>query len=1049
MEEKSGDTGDDQGSGWLQVKKKHRSNSKFSLQGWVGGLSKKQNSNVAIHEASHVHQRTSNVSCSEQISTIKDSSAPDSGNLNNNNVPTEDKKDVNYLDKCVVSDADDLKTNKDQELTENDNLDVFPKIKWGNLDDDDASIDIKFGDIGNKIIENDPISVELKEKKIVSTVEEHNKAQELEEVKEVSSEDVKVKIVNEEAVTQSEDVSQERDKDLKTENLEASGSENLVTCRGSNSLQDSEFMSDEKATSGVQTASVLNELSGVEMMNNIEGGESKERFRQRLWCFLFENLNRAVDELYLLCELECDIDQMKEAVLVLEEAASDFKELKCRVQEFEKVKKSSDNPPMTMKSEQRRPHALSWEVRRMTTSPHRAEILSSSLEAFKKIQQERAAMNDSSRKTGFTDSFGHSRSGSSVNKHTSRTDRTNGTQEPSTDSRKRSGVGILPKENTSRGKKNPDSGKNKEIEKTGLKKDNLKSMDQSKRSTFVSEREKEKRNNANGTSFKSMDAWKQKRNWEDILTSPYSSSSRFSHSPGMGRKSMERARILHDKLMSPDKKKKTSLDLKKEAEEKHARAMRIRNELENERLQKLQKSTKKLDRVNEWQAVRSTRLREGMHARHQRSETRHEAYLAQVARRAGDESTKVNEVRFITSLNEENKKLMLLQKYQDSELRRAEKLKDMKSKQKEDMAREEAVLERKKLVEAEKMQRLAETQRKKEEALLRREEERKASSAAREAKAMDQMRRREVLAKAQQEEAELLAQKLAERLRESEQRRKFYLEQIRERASMDFRDQSSPLLRRALKASSGGEDDQQAGGGVAVEGSMLPNLALQHSLKRRIKKIRQRLMALKYELNEPFMGGESGSIGYRAAVGTARAKIGRWLQELQRHRQARKEGAASIGLVTGDIIKFLDGKDPELHASRQAAISETGLVCLPSLLTAVLLQANNRLSSEQGSYVLPSNFEEVATGVLKVLNNLALIDINFIQMMLARPDLKMEFFHLMSYLLSHCTSKWGAATDQTGLLLLESLLLLGYFAMFHPENQAVLRWGKSPTILHK
>lgn len=38
---------------------------------------------------------------------------------------------------------------------------------------------------------------------------------------------------------------------------------------------------------------------------------------------------------------------------------------------------------------------------------------------------------------------------------------------------------------------------------------------------------------------------------------------------------------------------------------------------------------------------------------------------------------------------------------------------------------------------------------------------------------------------------------------------------------------------------------------------------------------------------------------------------------------------------------------------------------------------------------------------------------------------------------------------QTGLLLLESLLLLGYFAMFHPENQAVLRWGKSPTILHK
>ncbi|KAL9672141.1 hypothetical protein QQ045_028389 [Rhodiola kirilowii] len=97
-----------------------------------------------------------------------------------------------------------------------------------------------------------------------------------------------------------------------------------------------------------------------------------------------------------------------------------------------------------------------------------------------------------------------------------------------------------------------------------------------------------------------------------------------------------------------------------------------------------------------------------------------------------------------------------------------------------------------------------------------------------------------------------------------------------------------------------------------------------------------------------------------------------------------------------------------------SAISESGLVSLPSLLTAVLLQANNKQSSEQ-----------------------------------SRPDLKMEFFHFMSFLLSHCTSKWKAATDQVGLLLIESLSLLGHFALFHPENQAVLRWGKSPTILHK
>ncbi|KAF6142256.1 hypothetical protein GIB67_012105 [Kingdonia uniflora] len=85
------------------------------------------------------------------------------------------------------------------------------------------------------------------------------------------------------------------------------------------------------------------------------------------WCFLFENLNRAVDELYHLCELECDLDQMKEDVLVLEEARSYFRKLRARVEGFENVKRSSSQPSVdeqsvNVKSDHRRPHALSWEA---------------------------------------------------------------------------------------------------------------------------------------------------------------------------------------------------------------------------------------------------------------------------------------------------------------------------------------------------------------------------------------------------------------------------------------------------------------------------------------------------------------------------------------------------------------------------------------------------------------------------------------------------------------------------------------------------------------
>ncbi|XP_073270561.1 uncharacterized protein [Primulina huaijiensis] len=1457
---------DDQGSGWMQVKKKHRSSSKFIQSS--GGLSGKQSSCNSGNRLLLAQRFENSNTITKHSSRSKDNVVHDVNKaLNPSSIFAKDGAVDLYLDKRVV--------NQDNDVLDSSNLaaadvqqasyklvvnqehisksGVLPKIKWGDLDEGTlvdygktSGSGIKFGGVENHylptvkagssgeslsyVASHDPteskfIQAATDEDQVLPkphslsptiSIEENCK-----ELSEMTSEDVKEQITCEKIVSPSTPIScvDREPQHIKQENddicypsendiLHSAGEEvemretaNVTSETGCSLASASLGIGETIPTSevleiielvipGQSTLAASVEDSGeqkqqengddlLDTQNTNATGEIKERFRERLWGFLFENLNRAVDELYLLCELECDLDQMKEASLVLDEAASDFRELKFRVEKFEKLKRSScpgtDGAASMLQSDHRRPHALSWEVRRMTTSPRRAEILSSSLEAFRKIQQDRKSERGKHGKKLGSDGHGHDLRSSDILEKCARKGDSKGFAVKA-----RTGDPLISQASTKE-KRNLVSGKPSEAEKLLHKKDKVlieHTSEKKLRLTNIrgdtsTERDGNKRS---GYSGKSLDAWKEKRNWEDLLSSPHCVSSRFSYSPGMGRKSAERVRVLHDKLMSPEKKKKSVLDLKKEAEEKHARATRIRTQLENERVQKLQRTSEKLNRVNEWQTVRSNKLRESMFARHQQTESRHEAYLAQVVRRAGDESSKVNEVRFITSLNEENKKHILRKKLQDSELRRAEKVQVMKTKQKEDMAREEAVLERRRLIEAEKLQRLAETQRRKEEALARREEERKASSAAREAKAMEQMRRKEVRAKAQQEEAELLAQKLAEKLSESEQRRKFYLEQIRERASMDFRDQSSPLLRRftgkegqALGRSiphGNGEDNQENNSDRAADSCTFTNEASQHSLKRRIKRIRQRLMSMKHEFPEPSFGLESSGIAYRTAIGTARVKIGRWLQDLQKLRQARKDGASSFGLITAGMIKFLEGKDPELQASRQAglldfiasalpashtskpeacqvmifllrllrivlatpenkcyflvqnllppiipmlaaalesyikmaaslsipgssnfvssktsignmefisevtngflwtvaaiigftssnelqlqmqnglvelvvayqiihrlrdlfalydrpqvegspfpssillsinllivltskfretssidwesfpsdvidehkigrteisecadlgfnlshfsadnmpflrsssticnlpdgkpldetstfkgtavailvdnndshnvrhisskiensgamdepsripadvkcectvaqkygnnftsgstdknslnasdskypaifllsAISETGLVCLPSMLTAVLLQANNRLSAEQSSYVLPSNFEEVATGILKVLNNLALIDVTFIQKMLARPDLKMEFFHLMSFFLAHCTNNWGAATDKIGSLLMESLSLLGYFALFHPENQAVLRWGKSPTILHK
>ncbi|XP_074304130.1 uncharacterized protein LOC141638681 [Silene latifolia] len=1429
---------DDQGSGWFQVKKKHRSSSKFSIRNWVGGSSKQQASG-----------KGRNVDNKNQSHVSKPGKDGVQRSLEGHLTSMEDGKDECCHDKSVVDDENGFvkpaplnviaTTENTSVVTESlfvKKSDIVHKIKWGDLEDDvlapencsSAVSEIRFGEIGdddlakcetsrnmsdliacNSANDRPSVSKEILEvcdaasdacpnmvRPVEDSLEENCK-----EVSEVASVNVGIPsstsnvvndinnhldskdLANEDVDPLNKDlcsfeisahefpcsstvtVADDEAEVIITEDTEAAPSDQCLpeVCRTSNcEVGDNKSLLSVTSKDSLLSAPLVNTVGERE-------GESKERFRERLWSFLFENLNRAVDELYLLCELECDFEQVKEAILVLQEAESDFRELNVRVEDFDKMKKTSFQSTggacMSMKGDHRRPHALSWEVRRMTTSPHRAEILSSSLEAFKKVQEERAKERAAGEGNVTCTQIlacpsvtldSHNRSIISE------------TSEPRSKLRRKSVAGDAASVNISRERRVSDCGRSSKMSvqsgrlssstldpnasintsqdrrgtdsrrssKTSVQNGRLSPPSSSDRNTnklppginstaplggrvrqeqLGSSTEMEKHNGASekerdrrkSQSWRPSDAWKEKRNWEEILASPCRLSSRLSYSPCMSRKSAERARILHDKLMSPEKKKKTALDLKKEAAEKHARATRIRNELESERIQKLQRTSEKLNRVSERQAVRSMKLKEGMYARHQQSESRHEAYLAKVVKRAGDETNKVNEVRFITSLNEENKKFILRQKLHDSELRRAEKIQVLKTKQKEDVAREEAVMERRKLIEAEKLQRLAEIQRRKEEAQLRREEERKASSAAREARAIEQQRRKEERAKAQQEEAELLAQRLAERLRESEQRRKVYLEQIRERASMDFRDQSSPFMRRVVNkegqgrtTSPGNVDDSQEN---PLIGSVNSSTGIHQSLKRRIKKIRQRLMALKHE-HPDIPATENSGIGYRTSMATARAKIGRWVQELQRLRQERKEGAASIGLIVAEMIKFLEGKELELLVSRRAglldfissalpashiskpeasqvtiyflrllkvvlfvpanksyflsqnllpplipmlsaalesyikiaaslnvsgssnsqptktscenfdsisevldgflctvtmiigfptmddrqrqmqdgllelvisyqiihrlrdlfalydrpqvegspfpssillsinflviltsrpcavspinwecfpvsksedsklcgeaikreqetiaieskcdeneirvlepnvntslkeeknvlyngagsrnedhielkqphafilsAISETGLVSLPSLLTAVLLQANNK-SFEQGSYVLPSNFEEVATGVLKVLNNLALMDITFMQQILARLDLKMEFFHIMSFLLTHCTNSWKVASDQVGLLLLESLLLLGYFSLLHPGNQAVLRWGNSPTILHK
>ncbi|TRY69208.1 hypothetical protein TCAL_14237 [Tigriopus californicus] len=88
------------------------------------------------------------------------------------------------------------------------------------------------------------------------------------------------------------------------------------------------------------------------------GRDKKFDLQARYWAFLFENLRRAVDDLYHTCEADDSIPAAKEVILVLENYVRDFRNL-C---DWLKLEKEYENTPPPQ-----RPTSLAWEVRK--TSP--------------------------------------------------------------------------------------------------------------------------------------------------------------------------------------------------------------------------------------------------------------------------------------------------------------------------------------------------------------------------------------------------------------------------------------------------------------------------------------------------------------------------------------------------------------------------------------------------------------------------------------------------------------------------------------------------------
>uniref|UniRef100_A0A8D3DI04 S-phase cyclin A-associated protein in the ER n=1 Tax=Scophthalmus maximus TaxID=52904 RepID=A0A8D3DI04_SCOMX len=87
----------------------------------------------------------------------------------------------------------------------------------------------------------------------------------------------------------------------------------------------------------------------------------KVDLRARYWAFLFDNLRRAVDEIYVTCESDQSVVECKEVLMMLNNYVRDFKALIDWIQLQEKLENTDA---------QNRPTSLAWEVRKMSPGRH-------------------------------------------------------------------------------------------------------------------------------------------------------------------------------------------------------------------------------------------------------------------------------------------------------------------------------------------------------------------------------------------------------------------------------------------------------------------------------------------------------------------------------------------------------------------------------------------------------------------------------------------------------------------------------------------------------
>uniref|UniRef100_A0A3P9LUH0 S-phase cyclin A associated protein in the ER n=1 Tax=Oryzias latipes TaxID=8090 RepID=A0A3P9LUH0_ORYLA len=572
----------------------------------------------------------------------------------------------------------------------------------------------------------------------------------------------------------------------------------------------------------------------------------KVDLRARYWAFLFENLRRAVDEIYVTCESDQSVLECKEVLMMLDNYVRDFKALIDWIQLQEKLEKTDA---------QNRPTSLAWEVRKM--SPGRHVMQSPTSDRVVPSTGARRALNFGGPPSTLA-AARLSHTGPSWADRVKCTKFDNSNSQPNASPAEKPGkkdaegwetvhrgrtakprsAAIVAKEEQHPRPELPsvkeviqaDTGQPVSAEPDPLVKvkhpdnegimepqsmaevlakkeelaDRLEKANEEAIASAIAEEEQltreiqaenndlETDNESDFSTSIACGSYGANMEWSDMLAD-FDAREPWRQSTSWGDiVEEEPARPpghgihMHEKLSSPSRKR-TIAESKKKHEEKQLKAQQLRDKLREEKTFKLQKLMEREKDVRKWKEELLEQRRKMMEEKLLHAEFKRELQLQAIVKKAQEEEAKVNEIAFINTLEAQNKRHDALAKLSEYELRLNELQEERQRRQEEKQARDEAVQERKRVLEAERQARVEELliRRKEQEArieLQRQEKEKAREDAARE-RARDREERLAALSAAQQEAMEELQKKIQMKHDESSRRHMEQMEQRKEKAA--------------------------------------------------------------------------------------------------------------------------------------------------------------------------------------------------------------------------------------------------------------------------